>query len=291
MDKPLPIPELDVKKAKVPQVIELQDPPTVLQPAKVTFIFTHWFMALILGVALGAGALAYYYFKQDLDKSLAVVGAIIAIAGIWLSYSRLGMANEHQIASLGQRERHQADASYFQIASMTQRERHQDQTIEFYRKKASLDVITEWYGKELMQKSFIARNFRISYTDDLGQINLDKIGDAIRKAEIEEIALLRNGNVKDEERKLADIPEEKLLIRKNIIPILNYFEKISAGILRDTLDEVVLKDYFYDAFIVYEEAFRPLINMRRTNLHNGTPRAFDSYLEVVRRWKGFPPKI
>ncbi|GAB2559654.1 DUF4760 domain-containing protein [Spirosoma aerophilum] len=244
-------------------VPEIEKSPAITKPVRINLsvVFNNWPIWLIIIVAAVAGWVTFNNSSQDLQKTFAAVGAVIGIAGIWFAYVRLVMSYEQQ------------------LSSMYQRERHHQEMLDFYKKKASQDIITEWY-KEFMQKSFVVRNFRIANANALNSLDLGKIKIALEQAEEEELELIRKNDIKT----TSATSEDKFPIRKNVIPILNYFEKISVCVLNEGADEEMLKEYFTDSFLVYQQAFQPLIDMRRTTPHNSTPKAFENFLIVVRRW-------
>lgn len=135
-----------------------------------------------------------------------------------------------------------------------------------------------------MEKSFVARNFRLAFREEPHGINQASLDLAIENLEKEEVLLLaqQKGDII---RGIIEEPKNsKFFIRKTLVPILNYFEKIAICIDKEIVDEESIKEYFEDLFITYEKCFYRLIEIRRRE-YNGTDDAFKNYTELVKKWK------
>ena len=183
------------------------------------FYSTNPILLITLLGALFIGVYTYITTNGDIDRIIKVVGFILVIGGIWLNATRL-------------------TSTYFQREMM----------YDFQKKKAAQDVITEWY-KDFGDKSHRARNFRLKYTNrTTGLPNLDEIRKRVEEIDEKEKKLIQN---KEEEQ----LTEDELLLKNDVIPIVNFFEKIAIGVKNGLYDETIIKEYFSNIFSIYSLVF------------------------------------
>lgn len=139
------------------------------------------------------------------------------------------------------------------------------QKLELDKKMAAMNAITEWY-KDFSEKSRALRECRHEFT--ARKLGGGKNGTIININEMIE----------------SEKDSQNVLYVKSLIPILNFFEKLSIGIEANALDEGIIKDYFSDLFISYHDTFLPVILDRRSKA-KGLPSAFENYEEVVLKWE------
>ncbi len=135
----------------------------------------------------------------------------------------------------------------------------QNRKYDLDKKVIAVNLITEWY-KDFTNQAITIKKLRNEYYSDGGNNDLKLIIEGV-----------------------LDLKGTKYDYRKELIPILNYFEKISIAVLTDTADEIVLQEYFGDIFHSYFEVFEPFIKSRRKG--NGSLKnAFDNFEKLAKKW-------
>ncbi len=192
--------------------------------------------------------------KFSIYRKRMVISIIVSIAVGYFSKHSLGFDNKEAIAIM---------AATLVAMTMLYHSANLEK-IELDKKIAALNIITEWY-KDFSEKSRSLKECRKRYEAE--RLNDEGSG---KKTDI-------NTLVETEH----DSNGIKYVF--SLMPILNYFEKISIAIKYKAVDEDIIKDYFYDLFTMYHDTFITIIIDRRVQI-KGLPSAFINYCEIVNRW-------
>lgn len=205
---------------------------------------------IILIAACLFGGITFYstnytkFVGIDVESTAKTIGIVLGLSAIWLSYKRV------------------LSTYYLTIDTFQQKERHQEEVISLQKKKAAIDIITEWY-KDLADESLSVRDFLSQHKDK-------------RTGKTSKLVI----------QKMIESPEEKdLPIRKEVILILNYLEKICIALEYDVISEKVVKAYFYDIFLLYIDAFESLINIRQEEKQSNSPHVWEYFEKYALRWR------
>jgi len=77
--------------------------------------------------------------------------------------------------------------------------------------------------------------------------------------------------------------EENIEYRSAVIFVMNYFENLAEGILKEVLDEEIVKDIFKTMFIKYLDNLKPYID--HLEKREGEAGIYKSFKRVAERWK------
>lgn len=77
--------------------------------------------------------------------------------------------------------------------------------------------------------------------------------------------------------------EENIEYRSAVIFVMNYFENLAEGILKEVLDEEIVKDIFKTMFIKYLDNLKPYID--HLEKREGEAGIYKSFKKVAESWK------
>jgi hypothetical protein len=131
---------------------------------------------------------------------------------------------------------------------------------ELDKRIAAINIITEWY-RDFTDEALTIKDLRkAQFVEQIKNEDFVKIIDGQKEF---------RGETKD--------------YRKDLMPLMNYFEKISIAVLTEGANEEILKEYFGDIFHAYFEAFKPYIENRRKGV-GALPNAYEHFVEVAEQW-------